>query len=119
MSIFTRIALAVCLALAAPVAAAAQEIRPAEAASYVGQSVTVIGTVSQVHYDKKSGNTFINMGGRYPNHTFYGIIFADSSSAFSGVGSLQGATVSITGRVKDYRGKPQIVLTSPSQIVVH
>ncbi|WP_283177619.1 nucleotide-binding protein [Gemmobacter sp. 24YEA27] len=118
MSLFSRIALAVCLALATPAAVSAQDVRPAEAAAYIGQSVTVTGTVSQVHYDKKSGNTFINMGGRYPNHTFYGIIFAKSSGAFSGVGSLQGATVSITGTVKDYRGKPQIVVTSPSQIVV-
>lgn len=119
MTIFSRVALALCLSLGTPAVSFAQDIRPAEAAQHVGQIVTVTGTVSQVHYDSRSGNTFINMGGRYPNHSFYGIIFSDHTHAFGGIGSIEGATISITGKIKDYRGKPQIVLTDPGQLVVH
>lgn len=119
MSTLLRAAVALFISLAAPASSFAQDLRPAEAARYLGETVTVTGKVTGVHYDSRSGNTFINMGGRYPNHTFYGIIFRSSASNFQGIKSLDGATVSLSGTVKDYRGKPQIVLSSPSQIVVH
>lgn len=76
----------------------ARAVTPQEAAQYVGQSATITGTVSQVHFDRRSGNIFINMGGHFPNHVFYGIIFSGSSGAFDGVERLTGHTVQSLAR---------------------
>ena len=96
----------------------AETIKAADAASYVGQAVTVEDIVAEVSTDSRSGNTFINFGGRYPNHLFYGIIFAGDADLFTGVHSLEGRLVEISGAVQLYRGKPQIVLSDPAQLSV-
>lgn len=111
--------LAVALSIFAPVTSSADPIPPTEASQHIGDAIVVEGVVSQVHYDKKSGNTFINMGGRYPNHTFYAVIFRDHADLFPGVLSIEGKRVSIAGIVDLYKGKPQIVLRQASQLVVH
>lgn len=119
MKFLASLLLALSLAIFAPVTASADPITPAEAAQHVGDAAIVEGVASQVHYDKKSGVTFINMGGRYPNHTFYAVIFRDRSDLFPGVQSIEGKRVSISGTVKLYKGKPQIILRKASQLVVH
>ncbi|MFX4296596.1 nucleotide-binding protein [Pseudosulfitobacter pseudonitzschiae] len=105
----------VALLLAAP--AQAETISARDAPQYIGQEMTVEGVVSQVS-SSSGGTTFINFGGRYPNHTFYGVIFRNSASHFSGVHALEGKTVAISGTLKLYKGKPQIILSSPNQIKV-
>lgn len=118
MKRFASLLLALVLATFAAVAASAEPISPAEAAQHIGDAVAIEGTASQVHYDKKSGVTFINMGGRYPNHTFTAVIFQDYSASFPGVQAIEGKRVSISGTVKLYKGKPEIILRKASQLVV-
>jgi len=96
---------------------AAERVSSSAAASYVGDMVTVSGTVSQVT-TSGNGTTFINYGGRYPNHHFYGVVFRDNSRAFGSLRNLEGKKVSLTGVVEIYEGKPQIILESPGQIRV-
>lgn len=103
------------LGLFLAVSAQAETITPKEAAYYVGDSTTVAGVVSQVS-TSRGGTIFINFGGRYPNHKFYAVLFRSNAGAFSGVRSLEGRTVAITGTIELYKGKPQIILRSPSQI---
>ncbi|MDK3016553.1 nucleotide-binding protein [Pseudodonghicola flavimaris] len=110
--------LALALSTFAPLAGAADPIPPAEASQHIGDAIVVEGVVSQVHYDKKSGVTFINMGGSYPNHTFTAVIFQDYSASFPGVEAIEGKRISIAGTVELYRSKPQIVLRQTSQLVV-
>lgn len=108
-------ALAVALVLfVAP--AAVRTIPAAEAGNYVGQSVTVEGTVSGV--SRLGSVTFIDMGGCYPNSAFAGVIFADDMAASGDVSGLAGKTVDVTGVVKLYKGKPEIVIRSKDQIRV-
>lgn len=95
--------------------AAAETISPQDAAQHVGSSMTVEGVVSQVSVSG-GGTTFINFGGRFPNHVFYGVIFTSSADEFSDVKSLEGRLVALTGMVDLYKGKPQIILNSPDQI---
>ena len=90
----------------------------ADAGSYVGQNVTVEGVVSGV-YTARSGVTFIDMGGSYPNNQFAGVIFADDANKVGDVSGLTGKTVDLTGTVQMYRGKPEIILKSADQIKVH
>lgn len=93
----------------------AESISPQEASHYVGSAVTVEGVVSQVS-TSGGGTTFINFGGRYPNHVFYAVIFRKNQSQFSGAHALEGKTVAISGEIEFYKGKPQIILNSPDQI---
>ncbi|WP_417675748.1 nucleotide-binding protein [Pseudodonghicola sp.] len=111
--------LALLLSAFAPAAGSADPLPPAEASQHIGEAVLIEGVVSQVHYDKKSGNTFINMGGRYPKHSFYAVIFREHANLFPDVRSIEGQRVSIAGVVELYRGKPQIVLRQASQLVVN
>jgi micrococcal nuclease len=93
-------------------------ITPPEAKDHVGQIVTVEGTVSEVHHAASGKVTFIDMGGRYPNNPFAGVIFSGDASQFPAVDSFTGKTVDITGRVKLYNGSPEIILNEPGQIKI-
>jgi DNA/RNA endonuclease YhcR with UshA esterase domain len=97
--------------------AVAETIQPSDAPQHLGQTVTVGGTVSEVH-TARSGVTFINMGGRYPDQAFTGVIFADDADKFPNVESLTGKAVDITGRVQSYKGRLEIILNDPAQIRV-
>src|SRR5690242_16902461 len=96
-----------------PVVCRAQNIRitDEQAAAHVGQQVVVQGTVAGV-YTSRSRNTFINFGGTYPNQDFTAVIFSEASSSFANVEQLQGERVAISGVVRLYRGKAEIILRS-------
>ena len=93
----------------------AQSIAPADAKAQVGKTVTVEGMVDNVH-TTAAGNTYIDMGGHYPNNTFAAVIFSKDTSKFANVTALKGKTVDITGPVKLYKDKPEIILKSADQL---
>jgi DNA/RNA endonuclease YhcR with UshA esterase domain len=99
--------------LAAP-PARAEMIAPADAKAHVGQTVTVEAAVSDVHTGR-SGVTFIDIGGRYPDNAFTAVIFAGDLAKFPNAGALDGKTVAISGPVQLYQGRPEIILKSPDQ----
>jgi DNA/RNA endonuclease YhcR with UshA esterase domain len=91
-------------------------VKDSEAAQYVGKNVEVRGLVVAV-YTSKKGNTFLNLGGKYPNQTFTGYIPAGSELAGDRwTVTLQGNVIGITGTVELYQGKPEIKVMSRSQI---
>jgi DNA/RNA endonuclease YhcR with UshA esterase domain len=93
----------------------AQPIAPAEAMAHVGQSVTVEGAVSNV-FVARSGITLLDIGGRYPDNPFTAVIFASDAGKFPDVKTLGGKTVDVSGPVKLYKGKPEIVVSDAAQI---
>jgi len=95
--------------------ARAQTIGLAEVKTHVGQPVTVEAAVSDVHTGR-SGVTFIDMGGRYPDNAFVAVIFAADAAKFPNLSALEGKTVNISGPVQLYQGKPEIVLKSADQV---
>jgi DNA/RNA endonuclease YhcR with UshA esterase domain len=102
-----------------PQQADATALRPGMVAAgdaqyHVGQTITVEGTVSEVHIADSA--TFIDMGGAYPDEKFTGVIFPDYENLFPSVSGLEGRTIDITGTVKLYRDRPEIILTSADQI---
>lgn len=103
-------------ALAATTPSVAETIKPSEAASHLGQSATVEGVVSDVYHAASGNAVFIDIGGRYPKNQFAGVIFSDDEAKFPDVDSLSGQTVDLTGTIKLYRGRPEIILTDPAQI---
>lgn len=88
-----------------------------EASGHAGQSVTVRGTVSAVSRPS-SGHVYINFGGTFPNHTFSVFIRQGDVAGFSGLDTLVGKEVSVSGKIEIYKGKPQIVAVSPDQMTV-
>ena len=95
--------------------ALAQTVTATEASGYVGKTVTVKGVVDEVHTSGK-GNTFLDLGGKYPDQAFTGVIFSESAGAFPQVHTLEGKTVEISGPVQLYHGKPEVILKSASQL---
>ena len=104
------------LALAAASAHAETIIAAADAAKHVGETVTVEGSVSAVHTDSRSGVTFIDVGGHFPDQAFTGVIFKGDASKFPNVESLTGKVVDMTGPVHAFKGKPETILNDPAQI---
>jgi DNA/RNA endonuclease YhcR with UshA esterase domain len=110
------LALGLLAAAAAPTALARQAtIRDSEAASHVGEDVTVEGIIANVH-TSRAGNTFLNFGRPYPNQTFTAAVFRSEASQFSDLHGWEGKRVRVTGRIKLYRGRPEIILDDPDQL---
>jgi hypothetical protein len=86
-----------------------------EAARHVGETATLADKVANV-FESKAGNIFLNFGARYPNQVFTAFIPKDSADQFPNAKELDGRTVSITGKIVLYKGKPEIVLDDPSML---
>ncbi|MBA2564124.1 MAG: thermonuclease family protein [Gemmatimonadetes bacterium] len=90
-------------------------VRDVDAADHVGETVTVQGLVADVHTSRR-GNTFLNFGSPYPDHTFSALVPEAALPLFPNLASWAGRDVRITGGVQLYRGKPQIILEDSSQL---
>lgn len=94
---------------------AAKEVRWDEADKYYGQSVTVTGEIVATHNSGKA--CFLNFhqnGKKY----FTAVIFASDFHKFPAKPESYylNKEVKVTGLVKEYKGKPEIILKDPSQI---
>ena len=87
-----------------------------EAAKHVGETTRITGTVDGVHQSGK-GNIFLKMGGTYPNQAFTAFIPSASAAQFPNPRQYEGKTMSVSGKITLYKGKPEIIVNSPSQIV--
>ncbi|MCX2430502.1 MULTISPECIES: hypothetical protein [unclassified Pedobacter] len=85
---------------------------------YIGKTVTICDSV----YTTKTLDklTLINLGGAFPKEFITVVINkADESKFTSEPASMYlGNNVCITGIVSEFKGKPQIVVTDPKQIVI-
>lgn len=97
-----------------------QTVGPEEASKFIGQKKTVCGKVFGGRFleNAKDGPTLLNMGAAYPNNPFTFVIFANDRKnfAFKPEEFLIDKDVCVTGDIKDYKGKPEIVLTDSTQI---
>jgi hypothetical protein len=71
--------------------------------------------VDGVHQSAK-GHIFLNMGGKYPNQAFTAFIPSASAGQFTNPQQYEGRTVAVSGKIALYKGKPEIIVNSPSQI---
>ena len=90
-------------------------IKDSEAICCVGRYVEVRGLVVSVT-TSPLGTAFINFGREYPNQTFAGFIGSDSKMKTDQITALQGKTIGIIGTIELHEGKPEIKVTSMSQI---
>ena len=94
-------------------------ITPTEAKVHVGELVRVCGIVASAHYAPQSRRapTFLNLERPYPRHVFTIVIWQENRAAFGEPEvAYLGKRVCVTGTVKTYRGRPEIVATEPRQL---
>jgi DNA/RNA endonuclease YhcR with UshA esterase domain len=97
----------------------AKTMRPDVAVGHFGEIATVCGAVTSAKYAASSPSqpTFLDFGKPYPNAVFTAVIFGDDRPKFGRPEtSLWGKRVCVTGQIRDYRGKPEIILNDPSQL---
>jgi len=115
-----RFSIAVLALTVAVPAARAATLAPEEAAKHAGETATVCGVVAGAKYaaEVRGGLTFIDFGKPYPNAPFTALIFAADRAKFgTPEKGLQGKQVCVTGKIEMFRGKPEIVLSDPKQLV--
>ena len=86
----------------------------------VGKTVTVCGVIESARYLQGSGRepTFLNFADTYPKHPFTVVIWGDTRAQFDyAPESLKGQSICVRGLIETYKSKPQIVVTSPKQIM--
>jgi len=90
------------------------------AGKHLGRELIVDGKVVDAYRHLKSNTVFLNFEKAYPNQCFTGVIF--SSDLYRFVQNPEdyylNKTVRIFGEIKEYKGRPQIILETPLQIEV-
>jgi hypothetical protein len=99
--------------------ATAATLSPEDAASHIGETATVCGVVASGEYEpnEQSQPTLLDLGTPYPNAIFTAVIYGMDRAKFgTPETALLGKRICVEGPITYYRGKPEIVLTEPSQL---
>jgi hypothetical protein len=89
--------------------------------AYIGQHVKVCDKVADTFRPAgQSSITYLNFGGKYPDHKFTVVIFPKDliNFPFSPVEKYKNQNVCVEGMAAEYKGKPQIVAKFPEQILI-
>lgn len=98
-------------------AATVQVISWQDAAKYYGEYATVEGTIVATHNSGKA--CFLNFHPDYKRY-FTAVIFASAFSRFPAnpENYYYGKKVHVSGHIKEYKGKPEIILNDQNQIEI-
>jgi len=90
-----------------------------QAGNYYGNEVIVEGKIAGT-YRSKTNTVFLNFEKPYPNQCFTAVIFSSDQYKFVEFPEKYYADkiVRVRGVVKEYKGKPEIILKSPEQIEI-
>jgi hypothetical protein len=92
----------------------------ADVGKHIGKTVTVTGKMVDGRYlDKsKSKLTLLNLGAAFPNQLLTIVIQDENRGNFSYKPEdvLKNKTVTVTGKVTEFNDKPQITISTPSEI---
>jgi hypothetical protein len=98
----------------------AASLTPDDAANHVGQNATVCGVVALTNFDADTQfwPTFLDFGKPYPHQVFTAVIFgADRANFGTRETTPKGKRVCVSGTVSEDRGKPEMILNDPRQLV--
>src|SRR5689334_11640216 len=90
------------------------EISSKDAKNFIGETKTVKGVIASVFVSNK-GTVLLNFDDVHPNESFVAVIKKDSGIAYDNI--TKGSTVTVTGKIEDYKGLPEIIINEQSQIV--
>lgn len=85
-----------------------------DAPSHIGEYAKVSGPVVTV-FTSKTGTTFLDFCSDYSSCPFSAVIFASDNNKFPNLSQYQ-RNVTITGLIKSYQGRAEIIINSPDQI---
>jgi DNA/RNA endonuclease YhcR with UshA esterase domain len=105
----------------APAAAAAPAAPPVRigtdtADKHIDESAIVTGKVAQVTFRPKV--VFINLDKAFPDAPFTAVIMAKDTNGFGDLKALEGKDVSVSGKIKAFHDKPEIVIDNTNQLQV-
>jgi len=86
-----------------------------DAKDFIGETKIIRGIVASVFVSNK-GTVLINFDDAYPNATFVAVI-KTGSSGVSYADVKKGSIMTISGKIEEYKGKPEIILNDQSQIL--
>ena len=95
---------------------AVQKVTAAEAKQHMNADVIVTGKIVEV--SKAERVVRLNLDKAFPNQPFQAIIFSEKTNLFGDLDKLEGKSVEVSGKVTEYRNRPQIVLTRTNQLKV-
>ncbi|MBE2219536.1 MAG: nucleotide-binding protein [Ignavibacteria bacterium] len=87
-----------------------------DAKNFIGETKIVRGIVSSIFVSNK-GTVLINFDEPYPNATFVAVIKTGNTGVDYG-DVKKGSILTITGKIEEYKGKPEIILYDQSQILL-
>jgi len=87
-----------------------------QATQWIGKQVIVTGVVAQVSF--RPSLVFLNFDKAYPRNLFTAIIRSRNTNEFENLPALRGKAVAVTGRIRNYNGKPEMELTGKAQLKV-
>jgi DNA/RNA endonuclease YhcR with UshA esterase domain len=97
-------------------------IPSAESQQHIGETATVCGLIASARYFESpdGAHSYLNFDRPYPNQTFTVMIEGPNRAKFKSPPEtlFNQKTVCVTGPIVEYRGKPEIVVENPSQIVI-
>jgi len=90
-----------------------------QAENYYGEEVIVEGKIVDT-YRSKTQTVFLNFEKAYPNQCLTGVIFSSDQDKFGKKPEeyYLDKVVRIKGKIKEYQGKPEIILKDPAQIEI-
>ena len=110
----------ICLLLGLTLPLAAQNIATytaAETKDHIGEYAHVTGHVTEVHVTSK-GDVFIRFGPAYPDFDFTAVIYSNDRGKFGDVTRLQARAVTVTGTIRLYHEKPEVILKRREQLEI-
>ena len=97
----------------------AATLTAAQAKDHVGENATVCGIVASATFAARTKGqpTFLNLDKSYPDHIFSVVIWGSDRPKFHQPEVLyRGKRLCVTGYIKIFRGRPEIIVKELSQI---
>lgn len=108
------------LVLIALGATAQTKIKAEDASKHIGDSLMVCGKVfgGRFFENAKDQPTLLNVGAAYPKSPFTIVIYGEARKLFKIAPEemFDGKNICVTGVIKDFKGKPQIVVSKAEQL---
>jgi len=92
-----------------------------EAADHIGSTATVCGTVASTKFAERSNGqpTYLNLDRPYPDQRMTVVIWGTDREGFGKPETrYSGKRICVTGKIRLFKGRPEIIARDPSQIVV-
>ncbi len=93
-----------------------KRLETADATNHYGETLVVTGKVAGVSV--RPAVVILSIDKAFPNAPFTAVVFSRATNKFPGLTNLQGKDVEVSGPIKAYRGKPEIIMSNATQLTI-